>query len=167
MTVKLSNATLSSCWPNEDAASDDIAWSPNTAAPVEFPRAILAQAASGYSYQMVPDWQPVAGKDPCTIRGTINSDHLVGTPGHDVICGLGGNDVISGSGGNDRIDGGAGNDQINGGPGSDTLIGGTGNDWFNAKDGAADHINGGPGTDRALVDQSLDTVSSVEKYNKK
>ena len=122
---------------------------------------------SGYSYQMVPDWQPVAGKDPCTIRGTNNSDHLVGTPGHDVICGLGGNDVISGLGGDDRIDGGAGNDQINGGPGSDTLIGGTGNDWFNAKDGAADRINGGPGTDRALVDPSLDTVSSVEKYNKK
>jgi hypothetical protein len=67
----------------------------------------------------------------------------------------------------DRLRQRPGNDQINGGPGTDTLIGGTGNDWINAKDGAADHINGGPGTDRALVDPTLDTVISVEKYNKR
>ena len=40
---------------------------------------------------MSPDWQPVHGaKDPCTIRGTINADQLVGTAKADVICGLGG-----------------------------------------------------------------------------
>jgi Ca2+-binding RTX toxin-like protein len=123
--------------------------------------------ASGYSYQMVPDWQPIAAKDPCTIRGTIHSDRLIGTAKADVICGLGGNDIINGLAGNDRIDGGAGNDQINGGPGSDTLIGGAGNDWFNSKDRAVDHVNGGPGTDRALVDPGIDVLSSIEKRNKK
>ena len=123
--------------------------------------------ASGFSYQMVPDWQPISAKDPCTIRGTIGNDHLVGTPGPDVICGLGGDDLISGLGGNDRIDGGPGNDQINGGPGADTLLGGSGRDWFNAKDGAADRVNGGPGADRGLVDPGLDSVTSVEKVNKK
>ena len=32
----------------------------------------LLVTAPGYAYQMVPDWQPIARKDPCTIRGTIN-----------------------------------------------------------------------------------------------
>ena len=123
--------------------------------------------ASGYSYQMVPDWQPVSAKDPCTIRGTIHDDHLFGTSGRDVICGLSGSDIISGLAGNDRLDGGAGNDQLNGGTGHDVLIGGAGNDWFNSKDGAADALNGGAGNDRALVDPSLDKLTSVEKYNKK
>ena len=122
---------------------------------------------SGWTYQMIPDWQPISKADPCTIHGTIAADHLVGTSKADVICGLGGNDVIAGLAGNDRIDGGAGNDQINGGPGKDTLIGGAGNDWFNAKDGAVDHVNGGPGADRAIVDPKLDVLTSVEKHNKK
>src|SRR5207253_9556712 len=47
---------------------------------------------SGSTYQMVPDWQPLRAKEPCTITGTIHDDHLVGTPGPDVICGLAGND---------------------------------------------------------------------------
>ena len=33
---------------------------------------------------------------PCTITGTINVDHLLGTSKADVICGLGGNDLIEG-----------------------------------------------------------------------
>ncbi len=122
---------------------------------------------SGFSFQMVPDWQPISANDPCTIRGTIGDDRLVGTPARDVICGLAGNDSITGLGGNDRIDGGPGNDQINGGPGSDTLIGGTGNDSFIAKDHTLDLLNGGPGTDRALIDAGVDRVTSVEKHNKK
>ena len=44
----------------------------------------------GYTYQMVPDWQPLQRKDPCTIRGTIHADVLTGTARADVICGLGG-----------------------------------------------------------------------------
>src|SRR5258708_1000743 len=51
--------------------------------------------ASGYSYQMVPDWQPVSAKDPCTLRGTIHDDHLIGTAGRDVICGLVGDDTTT------------------------------------------------------------------------
>ena len=122
---------------------------------------------SGSTYQMVPDWQPLQTKDPCTIRGTINNDQIVGTPKPDVICGLGGNDVIAGLGGNDRIDGGAGDDLIDGGSGQDTLLGGNGNDILHAKDRAHDVVNGGPGNDTAVVDPKLDKVVAVERYNKK
>jgi Ca2+-binding RTX toxin-like protein len=122
---------------------------------------------SGFTYQMVPDWQPLAAKDPCTIRGTINADQLVGTPGADVICGLGGNDSIQGLGGNDKIDGGAGNDLITGGAGTDTLLGGNGNDTIYAKDGARDLVNGGPGADTAVVDPKLDRLVSIERHNKR
>jgi Tol biopolymer transport system component len=121
---------------------------------------------SGSTYQMVPDWQPVSAKDPCTIRGTINTDYLFGTAGADVICGLGGGDVIRGLAGNDRIAGGAGGDTIDGGPGKDTLAGGNGNDLFRAKDGARDVVNGGPGTDTAIVDK-VDKLLSIEKRSKK
>ena len=79
-------------------------------------------SASGWTYQMVPDWQPLHVKDPCTIRGTINVDHLVGTSKADVICGLGGDDQIDGLAGNDRLLGGAGNDQLKGGAGTDVLL---------------------------------------------
>jgi hypothetical protein len=125
----------------------------------------LLVVAPGFAYQMVPDWQPVFGKDPCTIRGTINDDHLLGTAKGDTICGLGGNDLIEGFGGNDRLLGGAGDDRLNGGAGSDILSGDAGNDWLNSKDGTADTVIGGPGADRALVDPSLDRVSGVEKRN--
>jgi Tol biopolymer transport system component len=104
---------------------------------------------SGWTYQMVPDWQPVFAKDPCTIRGTINADHLLGTPGNDVICGLGGADVIEGGRGQDKLDGGAGNDR------------------FYAKDGQPDTIIGGLGRDVAVVDQGLDKVVGVEKLTTK
>ena len=118
---------------------------------------------SGSTFQMVPDWQPLQAKDPCTIRGTINVDNLVGTPGPDVICGLGGDDTIDGLGGNDRIDGGAGSDNLYGDAGQDTLIGGNGNDCFYAQDGTRDVVNGGPGKDDALVDPTKDTLVSMEK----
>jgi TolB protein len=104
---------------------------------------------SGSTYQMVPDWQPVFRKDPCTIRGTINADHLIGTPGPDVICGLGGDDTIQGLGGDDR------------------LLGGAGDDWLQARDGARDVVDGGPGRDAATVDKKLDTVSRVEELKRK
>jgi Ca2+-binding RTX toxin-like protein len=122
---------------------------------------------SGSTYQMVPDWQPLQAKDPCTIRGTIHADQLVGTPGPDVICGLGGDDSLNGLAGNDRIEGGAGDDYIIGGTGRDTLIGGNGNDTFAAKDGTRDVVNGGPGTDNAVVDRKLDKLVSIERHNKK
>src|SRR5438093_6607033 len=107
---------------------------------------------SGSTYQMVPDWQPLQQKDPCTIRGTIHDEELVGTPKADVICGLGGNDTISGLGGNDRLIGADGNDHLIGGPGKDTLLGGNGSDTFEAKDRTRDVVDGGPGKDFATVD---------------
>ena len=63
-------------------------------------------AGSGSTFQMVPDWQPLQRKDPCTIRGTIHADVLTGTARADVICGLGGADRIVGGGGNDTLLGG-------------------------------------------------------------
>ena len=122
---------------------------------------------SGFTYQMVPDWQPLQAKDPCTIRGTIHDDHLVGTPNADVICGLAGNDTIQGLAGNDRLVGSAGNDFLDGGAGKDTLQGGAGNDVLKAKDGARDVVDGGPGADVATVDPKLDKVTNVERRNKK
>jgi Ca2+-binding RTX toxin-like protein len=122
---------------------------------------------SGSTYQMVPDWQPLQAKDPCTISGTIHDDHLIGTPGPDVICGLAGNDTIQGLGGNDRLVGGPGNDWLDGGSGKDTLLGGAGNDIFRASEGAKDHLDGGPGLDTAAIDAKLDTLTSVERHNKK
>jgi Tol biopolymer transport system component len=84
--------------------------------------------ASGWTYQMVPDWQPISKPDTCTIRGTIGSDHLAGTSRNDVICGLGGDDVILGGAGNDVIQAGPGNDVIRTGPGHDTVYCGAGRD---------------------------------------
>ena len=118
---------------------------------------------SGSTYQMVPDWQPLQGKPPCTITGTIHDDVLTGTPGPDVICGLGGNDTISGLAGNDRLDGGAGDDTLVGGSGRDVLLGGAGNDTIQARDGARDTVDGGPGSDNATVDKKLDVVRGVEQ----
>src|SRR5262249_45009449 len=130
------------------------------------PRRLITSIGPGYTYQMVPDWQPVTTKDPCTIRGTINEDVLVGTPKADVICGLGGNDVIKGLGGNDTLIGGPGNDTLIGGGGKNVLLGGSGNDLLEAKNGQADVVNGGPGRDQAVVDKGLDKVASVEKVTR-
>ena len=122
---------------------------------------------SGQTYQMVPDWQPLVEKDPCTIRGTIHADTLVGTPGPDVICGLDGNDAIRGFGGDDRLLGGRGNDLLYGGPGRDALSGQAGNDALYAKDGARDVADGGQGEDTALVDPRLDRLVGIERHNRR
>jgi hypothetical protein len=94
-----------------------------------------------YAYQMVPDWQPLQSKDPCTIHG----DSIVGSAAAEVICGLGGKD---------RLDGGRGHD---------TLLGGSGNDCLFALDSGGDTVDGGPGRDNALVDPTLDKLVGVEK----
>jgi Tol biopolymer transport system component len=122
---------------------------------------------SGSTDQMVPDWQPLHAKDRCTIRGTINADHLIGTRGADVICGLGGDDTIQGLGGNDVLLGGAGDDWIDGGSGMDRLAGGSGDDVLQAHDGARDIVDGGPGRDAATVDKKLDKVTRVEELKRK
>jgi TolB protein len=98
-----------------------------------------------YAYQMVPDWQPLQSKDPCTIRGTIHGDSSVGSAAAEMICGLGGRDTLEG------------------GRGHDTLLGGSGNDCLFAQDGGRDTVDGGPGRDNALVDPTLDKLVGVEK----
>ena len=72
----------------------------------------------GYTYQMVPDWQPLQRKDPCTIRGTINADVLTGTARADVICGLGGEDIIERPRRQRHAARRRRNDQLNGGTGT-------------------------------------------------
>jgi len=73
----------------------------------------------------------------------------------------------AGTAGHDRLVGGPGNDWLDGGSGKDTLLGGAGNDIFRARDGAKDHLEGGPGLDTAAIDPKLDTLTSVERHNKK
>ncbi len=100
------------------------------------------------------------------IRGSNNSDVIIGTNnaevidggnGDDRICGFGGADQIEGGNGNDQIDAGSGNDVVNGGGGNDTVSGGDGDDTLNGGNGndtmtggaGADCFNGGSGNDTA------------------
>jgi Ca2+-binding RTX toxin-like protein len=94
----------------------------------------------------------------CTILGTVQNDHLVGTDGPDVICAgngedtveaLGGDDVVYGGNGKDSIDGGPGNDELFGENAKDTLVGGPGSDLLDGGNGT-DSCHGGPG-DNQLV----------------
>lgn len=114
-------------------------------------------SVSGQTYQMLPDWQPVRSKDPCTIRGTIHADRLAGTQKADVICGLGGNDRIDGGGGNDTIGGGGGADALVGGSGNDRLSGDAGADALDGGDGN-DVLRGGAGNDRLVGRRGTDTM---------
>ena len=125
----------------------------------------IAGASSRY-WDVAPDWQALSEPDPCTIRGTINDDVLVGTSGGDVICGLGGDDMIQGLGGADRLFGGNGNDVLVGGSGSDLLNGGLGDDRLLARDHKEDVLVGGRGRDTATVDRKLDRLLSVERLTR-
>ena len=94
----------------------------------------------------------------CTILGTVQSDHLVGTDGPDVICAgngedtveaMGGDDVVYGDNGKDSINGGPGNDELFGGNAKDTLVGGLGSDLLDGGNGT-DSCDGGPGDNELL-----------------
>ncbi|HSA80072.1 MAG TPA: LamG-like jellyroll fold domain-containing protein, partial [Geminicoccaceae bacterium] len=78
-----------------------------------------------------------AGEIGPTVRGTAQSDTLLGGSDDEDLRGAGGNDLIDGNGGDDVLRGGAGADDLQGGPGVDRLIGG----------GGADDLAGGPGND--------------------
>ena len=108
-----------------------------------------------------------------TLRGTKNSDVIVGTDGpdiirgggsHDGICGRGGNDVIYGDNGDDNLFGGDGDDTLHGGKGHDELHGGKGNDTLNGNAGH-DELFGGSDIDTANGNNGWDFCTDSETVN--
>jgi len=93
-----------------------------------------------------PDWQPLPA---CTITGSTQADHLVGTDGNDVICGLAGPDDVQAGAGDDLVVGGPGDDSVAGRDGGDLLLGESGNDTLGGGAGY-DVLDGGGGTDTCV-----------------
>ncbi len=89
------------------------------------------------------------------IYGGAGNDTINAGGGADTIYAGGGNDTVSGRGGKDIIYGGAGNDILNGNNGNDTIYGGAGDDIIIGGKGK-DIIDGGDGID--TVDYSGNTT---------
>lgn len=105
-----------------------------------------------------------AGND--RIRGTHESELIIGHGGNDRLDGGGGHDCIVGGDGNDNLEGGhgqdviigrGGNDRIEGGSLNDIIYGGDGNDnlWGGSGD---DIIYAGAGNDRVVGDSGNDQI---------
>ncbi|MDC0434809.1 calcium-binding protein, partial [bacterium] len=101
--------------------------------------------------------QPRLDPSECTIKGTNDSDNLVGTPGPDVICALDGDDFIKALGGDDIIFAGKGSDVISADAGNDIVFGGEGNDVIRGASGD-DVLIGGPGDDQLAGAKGNDIV---------
>ncbi len=80
------------------------------------------------------------------IRGTKESDNILGLAGNDKIRGGRGRDILLGGSGDDILKGNRGDDYLLGGSGNDILVGGRGDDVLN---GGADYnyLRGGYGQD--------------------
>jgi len=83
------------------------------------------------------------------IRGSSDSDNILGLPGDDIIFARRGNDTVYGGDGDDRILADDGDDFVFGGEGNDSLFGENGDD---ALDGGAgnDRVSGGRGDDTGI-----------------
>lgn len=95
-----------------------------------------------------------------TIKGTNQSDRIMGTPFADVIHGRAGDDTIRGGGGNDVICGGRGKDRIYGQGGSNVLFGDVEmnvGDSVRTKAGR-DRLFGGPDVDTIYGDNGRDLI---------
>jgi Ca2+-binding RTX toxin-like protein len=97
---------------------------------------------------------PAASASRPVIRGTTQSDDVVGTPLGDRIYGLAGNDHIEGRGGSDVIFGGPGDDTLVGGGSKDYLAGDEDDDtlvvrWANGR--PADFASCGFGDDILIL----------------
>jgi len=117
----------------------------------------------------------LAGIITARIDGTTGNDRIRGSHESELIVGYGGNDRLDGGGGHDCIVGGDGNDNLEGGHGQDVVIGGSGNDrveggslndiiygnegndrlWGGSGD---DFIYAGVGNDRANGDSGNDQI---------
>ncbi|PWK59900.1 calcium-binding protein [Roseicyclus mahoneyensis] len=89
---------------------------------------------------------PLTTLQPLRLRGTDQSETLLGGQGDDVIFALAGNDHIAAGAGNDFVRGGAGHDRIEGGRGADTLFGDLGRDTL-LGGAQGDYLDGGYGDD--------------------
>jgi hypothetical protein len=90
--------------------------------------------------------KPLTTVEPLRVRGTDQSETLLGGQGDDVIFALAGHDHIIAGAGNDFVRGGAGHDLIEGGRGADTLFGDLGRDTL-LGGAQGDYLDGGYGDD--------------------
>ncbi len=106
------------------------------------------------------------------LDGGSGHDCIVGGEGNDKLDGGAGKDIIISGPGNDKVDGGASDDIIYGNDGNDKLEGGSGNDLIYAGPGndnlsggsGADSLWGGPGNDRINGDSGKDACFEGEHY---
>jgi predicted extracellular nuclease len=118
--------------------------------------------ADGYIVGGFNDGQPYYG----ILRGSFDSDVIVGTSGNDLITAFDGDDLVCGRAGDDLLRGLRGNDTLNGDAGNDILIGMWGNDTLSGGDGDDyldggwddDTLNGGAGNDVLTGRQGNDTL---------
>lgn len=90
------------------------------------------------------------------ILGGFGDDQLWGEAGDDLINGESGNDSIYGGTGNDRLNGSVGDDQLVGGSGNNFMVGGFGNDLILGGSGI-DSLEGGRGNDTMIGGRGKDT----------
>ncbi|MEM6549991.1 MAG: LamG-like jellyroll fold domain-containing protein [Pseudomonadota bacterium] len=95
-----------------------------------------------------PD-EPTPEVEQTVMRGTAQSERILGSEDNEMIVGLEGNDSIFGRGGIDNLIGQEGNDLLVGGSGVDMLRGDVGNDILKGLQGN-DNMYGGDGRDRLL-----------------
>ncbi|MDE4145237.1 calcium-binding protein [Phaeobacter gallaeciensis] len=97
-----------------------------------------------------------------SIRGSRDSDILVGMFGDDTIQGFNGTDDIRGRSGADVLDGGRGSDKLSGQNGSDLLLGAAGFDTLVGGSGH-DTLKGGGGRDQLKGNGGKDTLIGGNK----
>ncbi len=126
----------------------------------------------------------LTGRCANDMRGTGDSDSLIGTTAGDAVFSLDGDDVVealaghdcvnagndeddvAGGAGNDSLLGGPGNDELDGGAGADRIFGQTGNDVLVGASGrdmlaggdGNDRLNGGSGPDRLFGERGNDRL---------
>lgn len=89
------------------------------------------------------------------VRGTENTDRIIGNAINNRLRGDAGNDALYGGGGNDNLLGGVGKDRLVGGTGNDRIYGGDGNDV----------LFGQLGRDVFIFDAPLGSFSTDRKVN--
>lgn len=115
---------------------------------------------------LVPALPPLApyrivGPGWTLIAGSLGNDRLRGSNDSEVMLGFEGDDELQGKGGDDWLYGGPGNDLLAGGPGDDALWGEAGDDSLFG-DGGRDRLHGGPGNDQIFGGDDDDWIGASE-----